>query len=424
MDEQKLINERAGLWNQMQAVMDVATREGRDLSGEETATYNRLEADLDAKTEQIELARKHSARASEFNRVDRSGVIAPAPIADDPIVDSEGNTKSDYDLAFALWARFGQGSLTGEQANILAAGAMDTETAKAIRNAGGVGTSTAGGYTVPTLFRDKLIERLKFYSAVRQEADYIQTDTGASLPWMTNDDTGNVGAILGENTAVSEQDFTWGNNSLDVFMYTSKLVRESLQLIQDSALDLNSFLPRKLGERIGRAQNAHFTTGTGTAQPLGLITGGTAVAAATGNATGYTYDSLIDATARLDPAYLGGGNLAWMGSQAALASFRKLKDTQGRPLWEPSLQAGTPDNLLGYRYILNNDVPVPAANAKSLAFGDFRAGYIVRDVTSVQMLTLRERFAEFLQVGFLGFQRAGGTVQDTNAYTVLQNSAT
>lgn len=423
MDEQKLINERAGIWAQMQAVMDVATREGRDLSGEETATYNRLEADLDAKTEQIELVRKHSARAAEFNRVDRTGVVAPGAV-EDPIVDAEGNTQSDYDLAFSLWAKFGQGSLTSEQANILSRGAMDTETAKAIRNAGGVGTSTAGGYTVPALFRDVLIERLKFYSSVRQVASSITTETGASLPWMTNDDTGNVGAILGENTAVTEQDFVFGTASLDVYMYTSKLVRESLQLIQDSALDLNEFLPRKLGERIGRAQNAHFTTGTGTAQPLGLITGGTAVAAATGNATGFTYDALVDATARLDPAYLTSADLAWMGSQAALASFRKLKDSQNRPLWEPSLQAGNPDRLLGYRYVLNNDVPVPAANAKSLAFGDFRAGYIVRDVTGVQMLTLRERFAEYLQVGYLGFQRSGGTVQDTNAYTVLQNSAT
>jgi HK97 family phage major capsid protein len=302
---------------------------------------------------------------------------------------------------------------------------MDAETAKSIRAAGGVGTSTAGGFTVPPAFRDKLVERLKFYSAVRQEADYIQTDTGASLPWMTNNDTGNVGAILGENTAVTELDFVFGNASLDVYMYTSLLVRESLQLLQDSALDLNTFLPRKLGERIGRAQNAHFTTGTGTAQPLGIITGGTAVAAATGNATSFSYDSLVDATARLDPAYLSGGNLNWMGSQAALGAIRKLKDTTGQPLWQPSLQAGSPDKLLGqYGFILNNDMPVPAANAKSLAFGDFRAGYIVRDVTGVQTLRLAERFAEFLQVGFLAFQRSGGTVQDTAAYTVLQNSAT
>lgn len=419
---QSLREQRANIWDQMQALMDGATSAGRDLTGEESATYDRLEKDLDTKGAEIERAEKHEARAAEFNRVDRSGVVAPEG---DRVVDSEGNTETDYKVAFDLWARFGHGELTNEQATVLRnAGAVDADAAKTIRAAGGVGTGSAGGFTVPPEFRNALIERLKFYSSVRQEADYIQTDTGASLPWMTNNDTANVGAILGENTAVTEQDVTFGTASLDVYMYTSLLTRISLQLIQDSALDLNAFLPRKLGERIGRIQNQHFTTGTGTAQPLGLVTGGTAVAAPAGNVTSFGYDALIDATYRLDPAYLSGGNLKWMGSQAAIAATRKIKDTTGQPLWQPSLQAGEPDRLMNAPIVLNNDMAVPAANAKSLAFGDFRAGYVVRDVTGVQTLRLAERYAEFLQVGFLAFQRSGGTVQDTAAYTILQNSAT
>lgn len=259
---------------------------------------------------------------------------------------------------------------------------------------------------------------------MRQVAESITTDTGATLPWMTSNDTANVGAILAENTQVTEQDFTFGTASLDVYMYTSKLVRVSLQLIQDSALNLDAFLPRKLGERIGRIQNQHFTTGTGTSQPQGMFVGGTAVQAAVGNVTGYSYDTLIDTISSIDPAYLGGGNLNWMFSQAALGGIRKLKDAQGHPLWQPSLQVGQPDSLLGYGIVLNNDVAVPAASAKSGAFGDFRAGYVVRDVTGVQALRLDERYADFLQVGFLGFQRAGGIVQDTNAFRIIQNSAT
>ncbi len=421
-DIQNLLDQRANIWDKMTEIMDRAKGEGRDFTAEEIQTYSRLEADLDAKKVEIDRLEKHEARAAEFNRVDRSGVVAPAG---EQVVDSEGNTATDYRIAFDLWARFGHGELTNEQSAVLRnLGALDADTVKTIRNAGGVGTGSAGGFTVPPEFRNALIERLKFYSSVRQEAEVITTDSGASIPWMTNNDTANVGAILGENTAVTEQDVAFGTASLDVYMYTSLLTRISLQLIQDSALDLNSFLPRKLGERIGRIQNQHFTTGTGTAQPLGLVTGGTAVAAATGNATSFTYDSLIDATLRLDPAYMNGSNLAWMGSQAALGTLRKLKDSQNRPLWEPSLQVGVPDSFLGYRFVMNNDMAVPAANAKSLAFGDFRAGYIVRDVTGVQTLRLAERYAEFLQVGFLAFQRSGGTVQDTAAYTVLQNSAT
>ena len=418
---QQLREQRANIWDQMQKVMDLANSESRDFTAEESQTYNRLETDLDAKGAEIDRSEKHEARQAEFNRVDRTGVMPPAG---DKVVDTDGNTQADYDMAFQLWAKFGHGELTNEQSAILRTGALDAATQTAIRNAGGVGTGAAGGFTVPPEFRDVLIERLKFFSSVRQEAEVITTDSGASLPWMTNNDTANVGAILGENTAATEQDLVFGTATLDVYMYTSLLTRISLQLIQDSALDLNSFLPRKLGERIGRIQNQHFTTGTGTAQPLGLVTGGTAVVAAVGNTTSFSYNSLVDAVYRLDPAYLAGGNQKWMGSQSALAATRKLVDSQNRPLWEPSLQSGQPDRLMNYPIVLNNDMAVPAVSAKSLAFGDFRAGYVVRDVTGVQTLRLAERFAEFLQVGFLAFQRSGGTVQDTAAYTVLQNSAT
>ena len=418
---QQLREQRASVWSKMTEVMD---RSGESMTVDDAQTYDRLEAEYNALDAQIERAEKHDARVAQNSQVDRRGVVAPAGVDGGDVLDEAGNTVDDYRAAFELWAKFGNEELTSEQRATLREGAINAEDARSLRNAIGVGTGSAGGFTVPALFRDKLVETLKYYSGVRQEAEVITTDTGADLPWMTNNDTANVGAILGENTQASQQDVSFGTATLKAYMYTSNIVLASLQILQDSALDLNAFLPRKLGERIGRIQNQHFTTGTGTSQPLGLIAGGTAVAAATGNATSFTYDELVNATARLDAAYLGGGNLAWMGSQSALASLRKIKDSQNRPLWQPSLQAGTPDTFLGYRFVLNNDMAAPAANAKSLAFGDFRSGYVVRDVTGVQTLRLTERYADFLQVGFLAFQRSGGTPQDTNAYTVLQNSAT
>ncbi len=410
-----MLEERANVWSQMIALRDKTD----DLTAEERASWDSMEVRLTDLTGDIE----RENRAVALSTIDYSQVIDTRQQA--AAVNDEGDTEADYRAAFGLWARFGEGELTGEQRGILRSGMVNFTAAEQSEvRAAGVATGAAGGFTVPALFRDTLIERLKFYSSVRQEAELITTDTGASLPWMTNNDTGNVGAILAENTAAAELDATFGTATLDAYMYTSLMTRVSLQLIQDSALDIETFLPRKLGERIGRIQNQHFTTGTGTAQPLGLITGGTAVVSAVGNTTGFSYDELVSAPARLDPAYLASPNLAWMGSQSALVGFRKLKDTQNRPLWEPSLQVGTPDSLLGYRFILNNDMAVPAVSAKSLAFGDFRAGYVVRDVVGLQTLRLSERFAEFLQVAFLAFQRSGGTVQDTSAYTVLQNSAT
>lgn len=412
MNEQQLIEQRAAIWQQMQAIQ---TRSALGMTAEDREQWDRLDGELTSLTADIQRCQRAASLASvDF------GAIIDAPESRD---DETPDVDTEYRDAFVAWSRFGTEELTPAQRAVLRSGALSEDTRRELR-AAGVGTGAAGGFTVTPLFRDKLVETLRFFSGVRQEAEGIQTDTGASLPWMRNDDTANVGAIVGENAQVTEQDLGFGTASLDAFMYTSLITRISLQLIQDSALDLEAFLPRKLGERIGRIQNRHFTTGTGTGQPLGLITGGTAVQAAVGNATAFTYDELINATARLDPAYLASPDLAWMGSQAALASFRKLKDSQGRPLWEPSLQVGNPDTLLGYRFVMNNDMAVPAASAKSLAFGDFKAGYVVRDVSQVQQMRLVERYAEFLQVGFQAFQRAGGTVQDTSAYTVLQHSAT
>jgi HK97 family phage major capsid protein len=208
-------------------------------------------------------------------------------------------------------------------------------------------------------------------------------------------------------------------------MYTSKLVRVSLQLLQDSAFDMESWLARKLGERIGRAQNAHFTTGTGTAQPEGVQTNATiGKTGTTGQTTSVTYDDLIDLIHSVDPAYRSSGRARFMLNDATLGAARKLKDSQNRPLWEPSVQVGVPDSLLGYGYTINQDMPVMAADAKSILFGDFFAGYLIRDVRDVQLLRLAERYADYLQVGFLAFSRADGAPQDAAAIRAYRNSAT
>ena len=113
-----------------------------------------------------------------------------------------------------------------------------------------------------------------------------------------------------------------------------------------------------------------------------------------------------------------------MMRDAGLATIRKLKDTTGQPLWQPSLQAGQPDNILSYPVITNPDMPAAAASVKSVLFGDFRQAYVIRDVTAIQSLRLEERYADFLQVAFLLFQRGGARPQDSNAYRALTQSAT
>ena len=405
----KLREERASLWEEMKPLLD-------DESGEARTKYEGCEKRLDELTGEVERVERHEAREAEFAKVDRSTLPEQLTPADD-----EDHSEQDYRTAFDLWARFGSGDLTGDQRKSLRSGFVDGRELRAQ----GVGTVAAGGYLVPAQFRQTLVETLRYFSGVRMVAEVITTDNGASLPWPTNNDTAKVGSILAENTQVTEQDLILGQAALDVYMYTSGLVRVPLQLIQDAAISIDDFLPRKLGQRIGRAQNAHFTTGTGTAQPQGIVTGATATQAAVGSSTTIPYATFIDGMAAIDAAYLNaGGNLAWMTSQAGLAGARKLLDAQNRPLWQPSLQDGQPDNFLGYPVILNNDMPAPGASAKSWLFGNFRQAYVIRDVTGVQTLRLDERYADFLQVGFLGFQRSGGVVQDASAVRALQHSAT
>lgn len=424
MNERQLREQRANVWSQMQDIESGAS--GRALNPEEIQRWNALEGELNTLTEQINVAVRSAAHHGEFDEtrerpVDSSTITTRTDDAEDSI-------ENRYTEAFDSFLRGGFGSLEPEQRRLIQQRAMDPREVRAL----GVGTTTAGGYFVPAGFRQRIVERLKAWGAVRNNAEVITTDTGNTLPWATNDDTANVGAILAENTQVTEQDVVLGQAQLGAYTYTSKLVRVSLQLLQDSAFDVESFLARKFAERLGRATNAHFTTGTGTAQPQGVVTGASSgKVGPIGQTLTVTYNDLVDLIYAVDPAYLTNRspNLGFMTASASIGAIRKLRDDSGgaglgRPIWEPSVQLGQPDSLLGYPIIANADMPAMAANAKSVLFGDYQAGYIVREVLGIQSLRLEERYADFLQVGFLAFLRTDGLVQDSNAIKYYQNSAT
>lgn len=412
MDPKKLREQRASLWEQMKTNIAITDR-----TAELDAAYDRMDTECDELTAKIERAEKHNSKETQFENVDRSGVMPPVG------ADDEDTRDGGYARAFLAYLRDGKEDLSTEDRKLLASGARSGKEFKA---AAGVGTGAAGGYLVPLEFRDKVVETMKWFGPMLQFAETITTDSGVNLPWPTNDDTGNVGAILAENTQVTEQDVTLGTNSLDAYMYTSKLVRASYQLLQDRP-DFDTWLARKLGERIGRILNQHFTTGTGTAQPDGIVTSATVGVTGAGSLAttgGVGYDDLVTLIESLDPAYGGGDGLRFMMHQSARRAIRRLKDTQNRPLWEPSVQVGQPDSLLGYPITLNNDMPTVAVNSKSVLFGNINQAYVIRIVRELTTLRLTERYADFLQVGFLGFERADGTMQDGNAVRVLQTTAT
>ncbi|MFE7360666.1 phage major capsid protein [[Kitasatospora] papulosa] len=414
-----LLDQRATAWAAAQEFQ--ARGDDKPLTAEDRTAWDAALADVERLSKDIETEERHA----RLSAVDYSQVIDARADTEEA---EEARTRHGgdegvkaYTAAYRAWMRDGTQDLSSEERKVLRTGFVD---GKELR-AQGVATGAAGGYLVPPEFRAKMVEAMKFYGAMRDVSEVITTQTGATLPWPTNDDTANVGAILAENSQVTEQDVTIGQADIGAFMYTSKLVRVSLQLLQDEAFSLESWLARKLGERIGRIQNTHFTTGTGSAQPEGVQTNAAiGKTGGTGQTTSVTYDDLIDLVHSIDPAYRTSGRQQFMLHDSTLASVRKLKDGQNRPLWEPSIQVGVPDGILGHGYVVNQDMPVMAANAKSILFGDFFAGYLIRDVQDVQMLRLAERYADYLQVGFLGFARADGTPQDTAAYKAYRNSAT
>jgi HK97 family phage major capsid protein len=406
----KLYDERAAAWSQVQDIQSRRERDGYSSTEEDGATYTRSLADVERLSQEIET----EERAARLEGV----MSAPAPGQSDTNPRGDEDRSGDgekYERAFDHYLRRGMVGMSGDQLQLMERSLVENPELRA----GAVGTDAAGGYTVPDGFVAKMTEALKAYGGILGLAEVLNTTSGNDLRWPTNDDTANVGAIVGENTQVGEQDFTFGNTALGAYMYTSKIVRLSFQLLQDSAFDLNGFVARKFGERIGRGAAAHFAAGTGTGQPKGLNTA-TNILTTGAATTAITYDNLVDLEHKIDPAYRGSAQ--YVVHDDVVKAARKLKDGQQRPLWVPAMAGGVPSTINGRAYTVDNSLPALAAGSKSAIYGDIRAAYVVRVVRGGQTLRLTERYADYLQVGFLGFQRLDGTVQDNNAVAVLHQA--
>ena len=269
-------------------------------------------------------------------------------------------------------------------------------------------TDSAGGYTIPEGFVYELERALLAFGGMRQVSSVIRTDQGGDLPWPTVNDTSNSGAILAENTEVSEQDITFGSVTLGAYKYTSKLVRVSEELMQDSAFNLAQVLGSLLGERVARILNENFTTGSGSGQPNGVITA--AVSGKTADsATAITAGEIIDLFHSVDPSYRDGASSVWMCNDSTVAAIRKLTDDQGQFLWQSGMQAGIPDRLYGRAVIVNQVMQDIGASEYPLLFGDFSL-YKIRDVRSIRLRRLVERYADYDQQGFVAFSRHDGNL--------------
>jgi HK97 family phage major capsid protein len=196
----------------------------------------------------------------------------------------------------------------------------------------------------------------------------------------------------------------------------------------DSEIDVEALVRARFAARIGRIQNSYFTTGSGSSEPKGVITAAsTGKTGASGQTTTIIFEDLVDLIESIDQAYLDSGECKFMTSQTMRGTLRKLKDSEGRPLWLPGydlgLSGGLSDMLMGHKVQINNSVAVPAASAKSLAFGDF-SKYIIRDVMDVSLFRFTDSaYTKKGQVGFLAWARSGGNLVDTAAVKLYVHAA-
>ncbi len=318
----------------------------------------------------------------------------------------------DYRGAFNEYLRHGFGDLPREAREALRE-----------HRAQSAGTNSEGGFTVPTELIPELIKSMVAYSPLFDEnvTRQLVTAAGNPLTMPTTNDTGNTAVLLAENTAASEDDATFGQVTLGAFKFTSGLIKVSNELLQDTAINLEAELRSLMAERFGRGIGASLTTGTGSDQPTGIVTGaGTGFEA---GATAITFDDLIELQHSVDSAYRRSPNTAFMFNDSTLKALRKIKDSEGNYIWQPaSVQTGAAETILGETYVVNPAMADIGAENVSVLYGDMEK-FIVRRARPIDIKRLDERYAEADQVAFVGFARVDSKVLDNAAIKKLTHAA-
>lgn len=399
----------------IQAILDQAIAEGREMTDDEVAKAEQMEHQLAAakkreqnkqqaeQKQQADAARRAALAARQAARLapvnaGLMGMVAPVR-PDDTL-----------DRAFNAYLRTGRENADLQQLR-----------------AQGEGAPTEGGYLVPQGFRDKLIDRMKQFGGLANHVETINTSDGRPIEWPTIDDTSNTGEVVQEGGTFSAgADMVFGQASLGAYSYmagggSSTPLRLSRELLQDAAFDVEKIVSDKLGERIARIQSTHLVNGTGAGQPQGIVYGltGTEVSSA------LSYADLVDAIHRVDPAYRDGAK--WAFNDLSLAAIRKLVDGDNRPLLQPAGAGieGSPggEMLLGFPVVIDQAFANLTLTSGALinwgVFGQLAEGYVLRRVQDVEILVNPYTRMANRQIEFTAWARMDAVRQNVNAYTVL-----
>ena len=373
---------------------------------EQRTQWNASKSELDSLDERI-------TREEELRRHDQTFVNEQEPEQrqhqENPEMQAEGRRAAAFDRLL----RHGFSELTAEE----------RQAVKELR-AQGTTPDDKGGYTVPTQMRNTIIDAMKAYGGIASVAQILNTSNGQDITWSTSDGTAEEGELLAENSAATEGDVTFGTATLGAKKLSSKIIRVSNELLQDSGVDIEAYLAGRIAQRIGRGEAKYLVQGTGAGAPLqpkGLAASVTGTTQSSAAAT-FNWKDMNSLIHSLDPAYRGGPSFRWAFNDATRQSIEQMEDTQGRPLWLPDITGGSPATVLGIPYVIDQAIDNAAASKKFIYLGDFNR-FVVRRVAYMTLKRLVERYAEYDQTAFLAFHRFDCVLEDTAAIKALVGKA-
>lgn len=314
-------------------------------------------------------------------------------------------------------------------------------------------TGPVGGYLIPQGFWKNLQVALKAYGGLAADFRVVDTETGNPMPWPTIDPTGVTAALLGSelNQLNITNPYVFGQGVMNAWTIAVGPVLVSLQMINDSAFDVDNFVSDRFGEAIGREIAALAVSGTGAAQPLGVMPSLAARGAASGASGGYvnlgtattvkTFASaspteltgnvlspqtVVNMVEAVDPAYWPSARFYMNAAQAV--NQRSVTDANGRPLinFANGYADGAIGSMLGFPVVVDNSLPnLTASTVGGPVFGNMQHAMVMRTVRGQStVMRLTERYADFLAVGYLGYYRFDIRSNDLRAACTVKPAAT
>jgi len=351
IDRQVEIRNRA--WNEAKSILDKAAAEKRDLSAEEEQTYGRISKELEDRAATIAKLRDDESRELRMDAATREIADQVRPMSAAPVADDIAHIRS--------LVMNEKRSHNFERRDIL---------------------KSSTGSPVPTSFYDQVIMKARLIAPVLQTSTVLNTTGGENLQ-IPSLSTYSVGTVTGEGSAIGESDPVFNSFiTLGAYKY-SFLVQLSNELLEDSGVDILGFMADQVGNALGYAVGSALTVGTGTDMPKGIVAA-SSVGGTAGTATAFTADNLIDLLYSLDGAARNLPGVGWMMNGKSVGAVRKLKDTAGNYVFQPSLAMDSPDMLLGKPIYENPSMVDVATTTKSVIVGHLPS-YYVRTVGGLRL---------------------------------------